>query len=639
MDVTLTELDRAVDRTAIDSAVMLPTGLICPNPWNRQIDVKRLADMTESVRKHGVLQPVLVRPLPDAKAGQPLYELIAGERRWRASQAAGLPTVPALVRQMDDLEVIELNLIENLQREGLHELDEAAGYERLLRRPDGLRGFATVEELAERIGRSVSYIKQRLVLLKLCPEGVLAFREGELSFSLALRIARLPNQADQREATKKILQGWGGNPMTARDADEYIQREFMLQLSKARFKISDATLVPDAGSCNDCSKRTGANRDLFGDAGKADTCIDGACYDRKEEAHIARMKAQAEAKGQEVISGAAAKKILPNSYGAPKGYLPLDEPLYSVNANKPLRQLLAKTDVKTTLVESPHTRELVELVDEKQVLAALKAAGLLKQAKLPKGSPADRKREDEAKRETAWRTAVAEDCLQQARGDAGATPEARGALVLAVALALWREMQHDMKVRVTKLLGWPPMKASWESGPGITAENHIVDLDDRELCRYLTACTIASETAVAAYQVIKAPEMLLATAARLGVDVGAAKQRVRELAKATPDAVAAKRATKKAATLTPETALAQALKTAEAAKPTKAPTQASSKARPVRYRCPQTLQTWSGRGLQPAWLKAALANGTTLASLAVNADAANGTAAADTSTTHQEQAA
>lgn len=607
MDPVLYERALATQRPAIDGAVMLPIGLIRPNPWNRQADPKRLAEMTDSVRKHGVLQPVLVRPVALAQAGEPLYELVAGERRWRASQAAGLEVIPALVRVMNDLEVIELNLIENLQREGLHELDEAAGYQRLLRKADGLQGFATVADLAERIGRSKSYVQQRLVLLDLCPEGHKAFREGALSFSLALRIARLPSQADQAEATKKILQGWGGDPMTARDADAYIQRTFMLRLVQAVFKQDDATLVPEAGACTACPKRTGASPDLFNDIKAGDTCTDGACYERKADAHRARLKAEAAARGVEVISGAAAKKVFGDG-GRPKGYLELDRTHHQLHDSKPLRKLLGKADVKTVVVEHPRDKTLVEMVDEGQAMAALKAAGVVKTAKMPSTSASQRATDDKHKRETAWRRAVAEAIAEAARGEPGASPEYRAGLIGRVALLLWHETANDTRVRAVKLLGWPPLKGRHESGPGLTVDEHIRSLDDRELCRMLTVLTIASETHIASYQGITKPVQLLATAELLGVDVQACKDSVREIKRSTPDAVAAKRAAKKAAAPSPETALATALKSAKV-KPAVKPA--------VKYQCRMTGQTWSGRGLQPAWVKARLLNGSTLADLAV----------------------
>lgn len=597
--ITHTEL------AGIDGAAHIPRGLLRPNPWNRQIDREGLPGLADTMRQAGVLQPLVVRPIDGAQAGEALYEIVCGERRWLASDLAELATVPCLVRPLDDQQVKELMLIENLQREGLHELDEAAGYDQLLRKdtgPQALRGFTSVDELAKHIGRSASYVAQRLRLLTLCPSARDAFRKGQLTFSLALRIARLPDQKDQAEATQQILRGWGGDPMTARQADEFIHRSFMLELDRAPFKVTDASLVPEAGACRDCSKRTGSNADLFPDIKKGDTCTDGACYRRKEAAHQAAVKAAAEARGLTVITGADAKKIKPNNYSAAKGYLELDVVHHQIHSTKPLRKLLGKAEVKTVMVEDPHSKQLVEMVDQKQATAALKAAGVLKTATLPGTTARQREENAKAKRETAWRTAVAEACLQQARGEPGAAPEYRAGLVQRVAIFVWGELHNDTRVRLVKLLGWPPLKARWDSGAGVTAEQHITSLDDAELCRYLTACTIVADTHTASYQPASKPEALLATAALLGVDVQACKDSVRELAKVTPDATAAKRAVKKAATLTPETALAQAMK-----KATKAP-----KAPAVRYRDPATGNAWSGRGLTPKWLKVALESGAKL---------------------------
>lgn len=615
--------------TAIDGAVYIPRGLLQPNPWNRQVDRATLPGLADTMRVHGVVEPLVVRPIQGAVAGEPLYEIVCGERRWLASELAELPQVPCLVRDLDDQQVKELMLIENLQREGLHELDEAAGYDQLLRKdsgPQALRGFTSVDELARHIGRSSSYVVQRLRLLNLCPKGKQAFRAGQLTFSLALRIARLPELADQDNATEAILRGWGGDPMTARQADEYIHRTFMLELDRAPFKVTDASLVPEAGSCRDCAKRTGSNADLFPDIKKGDTCTDAACYRRKESAHQTAVKAEAEARGVKVITGLAAKKLMPQQYGGIKGALPLDEVHHHIHPTKTLRKLLGKADVPAMLLENPYNKTLVDVVDEKQAAAALKAAGVLKTAALPgRGTSAsERERALKAKREQAWRQAVAEDCLQQARGEPGAEPVARAALVQRVAVLLWQGLDSATRPRVIKLLGWPPLKPRWDTGPGITAEQHISDLDGPELCRYLTACTLVREIFIGPNQDLNtAPAELLAAAARLGVDVDAAKQRVRELAKSTPDTAAAKRAVKKAATLTPETALAQALKTA---KPAKAP-KANAKKPAVRYRCPQTLQTWSGRGLQPAWLKAALRQGKHLRDFEVQAPSPTAAAA------------
>ena len=144
------------------------------NP-RRQFDETKLAELADNIRLHGVLQPVLVRPLPGGEAGQ--YELVAGARRYRASQLAKRETIPATIRELTDTQCLELQLIENLQRADVHELDEARGYAALMQlQPETY----TVETLAEKIGRSEKYVYARLRLLQLVDEVQQAFYTGKL---------------------------------------------------------------------------------------------------------------------------------------------------------------------------------------------------------------------------------------------------------------------------------------------------------------------------------------------------------------------------------------------------------------------------------------------------------------------------
>ena len=148
-----------------ETAHSLPIDLLDVNPFQprRAMDGEALAELTSSVRNSGVLQPLLVRPHPGS-AGR--FQLIAGERRWRAAQAAGLHDVPVLVRDMTDRDVVAAALVENLQREDLNPIEEAAGYRRLMAE------FAmTQEELAGALGKSRSHVANTLRLLKL-PESV-----------------------------------------------------------------------------------------------------------------------------------------------------------------------------------------------------------------------------------------------------------------------------------------------------------------------------------------------------------------------------------------------------------------------------------------------------------------------------------
>ncbi len=129
---------------------------ILPNPQQPRIafDEATLEELAASIREHGVLQPILVRPL-----GNNEYQLIAGERRWRASKAAGMATIPALVEEIDDDTALEISIIENLQREDLTPLDEAAMYDRMVRE----HGYS-VRKLAQKLGKDKGYLENRLRL-------------------------------------------------------------------------------------------------------------------------------------------------------------------------------------------------------------------------------------------------------------------------------------------------------------------------------------------------------------------------------------------------------------------------------------------------------------------------------------------
>ena len=157
-------------------------------------DAAEIAELAASIRQDGILQPLLVRPTP-ATAGLEgeRYEIIAGERRWRAAGQAGLMEVPAIVRSMSDLEVMRAMVVENVQRASLSPLEECAGYRALLDAdPD-----ATPDRIAEMVGRSRSWIYQRLQLGKLEPEPLEALRKGRITAGHAVEIARL-GAADQR---------------------------------------------------------------------------------------------------------------------------------------------------------------------------------------------------------------------------------------------------------------------------------------------------------------------------------------------------------------------------------------------------------------------------------------------------------
>ncbi|MCV0394637.1 MAG: ParB/RepB/Spo0J family partition protein [Rhizobiaceae bacterium] len=175
---------------------LAPVDMISPNPRNprRSFDVEDLSDLSQSIRAHGMVQPVVVRP--GAAKGQ--YELIAGERRWRAAQAAGVTDIPIIVRDVDDRVALELAIVENVQRADLNPMEEAQGYEQLMRDHN-----YTQAELGEVIGKSRSHVANTLRLLKLPSEVRTLVSEGHLSAGHA---RSLVSAADPAKLARRIVE-------------------------------------------------------------------------------------------------------------------------------------------------------------------------------------------------------------------------------------------------------------------------------------------------------------------------------------------------------------------------------------------------------------------------------------------------
>lgn len=166
----------AVERARSQRRV--PIEFVTPNPNNprRSFAADDLEDLTRSVREKGIVQPILVRPQPGQPVSDNRYEIIAGERRWRAAQAAGLHEIPVLIQAVSDREALELAIVENVQRSDLNPIEEARGYQQLL---DGFD--YTQQDLATVIGKSRSHVANTLRLLKL-PDGVQKLlQDGELT--------------------------------------------------------------------------------------------------------------------------------------------------------------------------------------------------------------------------------------------------------------------------------------------------------------------------------------------------------------------------------------------------------------------------------------------------------------------------
>jgi len=546
----------------------------------------KLDDLAASIKQLGVAQPILVRPIRTDGAGVTWFEIVAGERRWRASKLAGKTTVPAIVRKLTDIEALEIQVIENLQRQDLHPLEEAEGYEVLMEEA-GYNG----ETMAEKVGKSKAYIYASLKLCALNEKVRKMFYDGLLTKSTALLVARIPIPAMQEAAAKEISTGYRG-VMSARDAFQHIENNYMLKLKKAEFKPSDADLVPAAGACTTCPKRSGNQPEIYSDV-NADVCTDPGCFKSKTAAHVIKIKQLATANGQTVISGAEAKKIMPHSYSSELGggYVSLDSINYNDSKRRTYRQLIGKDAAQTVLLESPHAAEIKEIVKVADIKDLLKEKGVGISAGAGKANDSrDREKEQEAKAkvERAYRTELFTEIHHASLMMNLVDEDLR---------LLARIMYNNLPSNTipTKLVmslhGWTDDTFAYPDREG-KLSTAINALSPAELNQLIRDCMLSHDMHVnvyTSYSEKDEPNRLLAMAARTKIDAKSIKKRFTDEAKAKADAkkkAAAQKAAKvtgaklpapAAATSTP--ALSAPAKATPSTKP-KAPAKPAPKVKP-----------------------------------------------------------
>lgn len=210
------------------STSTLPINEIIPNKEQprKTFDEGALQELADSITVHGVLQPLLVRPLLSGG-----YQLIAGERRWRASRMAGLKEVPVIIRELSDSEAMEIAIIENLQREDLNPIEEAEGLQALIDKCD-----YTQEQVAVSVGKSRPAIANALRLLKLPEEVRQMTKEGEISAGHARALLAFDNQAIMYEVAKQIV----SDKLTVRDVERLAKRPTKSAEKKQNAKHRDS---------------------------------------------------------------------------------------------------------------------------------------------------------------------------------------------------------------------------------------------------------------------------------------------------------------------------------------------------------------------------------------------------------------
>jgi ParB/RepB/Spo0J family partition protein len=329
-----------------------------------------LKELAESIKRQGIISPILVRPTK--KVGG--YEIVTGERRFRAAQLLGLLEIPAIVREISDEDALEIQVIENLQRQDVHPLEEAEGYEQLIK----VHGYQTADDIAAKIGKSKSYVYARMKLCALIPEARKAFFKDQIPASTALLIARVPENL-QKECLKDILQehSYHGEAMSYCEAAAHIQERYMCPIKGSSFSIKDKDLYPEAGACTMCPKLSGNEKDLFPDVKKADVCSDPTCYSIKVVRHNQQVMAKAEKAGHTVIKEKGPKEIFAyggSQIGHNSGYVALSDRCWEDSKERNYKALLSKSDVKLTYVVDS-LGKIHEIIRKDQLAEALKKAG------------------------------------------------------------------------------------------------------------------------------------------------------------------------------------------------------------------------------------------------------------------------
>lgn len=366
----------------MDHITLIPLADLHESPFNprKHFSDAALAELAEDIKAQGILSPLLVRPrVPPLSAGDEAagvgYELAYGHRRLRAAELAGLDAAPCIVRSMSDVEVKRAQISENLQREDVHPIEEAEGYQALIDEHG-----ETADTIAAQTGKSRSYIYGRLKLLQACPRVRSACLDGSISTEVALLIARLHRDKLQEKALARIeaqhLDLEDGGAKSYRQIRELLREHFTLGINRAMFDPADATLLPGAGACTACPKlsgnapeyadltQPGKNMDGGNRPGDPALCTDPDCFDLKKKTHLRAQADALQAKGIAVIDGNKARAAIDARGNIKGGYVAL----------KDVKAAIKKTGAKidTVLIQDPRTGKTHEAVKTEQA----KQAGL-----------------------------------------------------------------------------------------------------------------------------------------------------------------------------------------------------------------------------------------------------------------------
>lgn len=492
------QIDSEYRNVSIEQLEESPT-----NPRKRFNELA-LKELAESFKSQGILQPLVVRT-KNGDANK--YEVVAGARRLRAAQLAELKTLPVRVVELSDSDAVLAQVTENLQREDIHPLEEAFGFRSLLDLKDP---NYTIPTLAAKAGKSEAYVLGRIKLTELIPPIADAFLADRITIGHALLIAKLPPSQQQEAFNASFRQMWTaeGNKQVlipVKELAAWIESNILLELAAAPFGKSDETLVPEAGSCANCPKRTGFNALLFADVRK-DSCTDPQCFRAKLDAHVSKTLQ----KKPELVQISSAWN---NREGAPLG-----------------RNRYIELDVKRAKGEgqaarqNPTTRPCEKMSDA-IVMDGGKRGQIVKVCADPscrihhKHGPSAQQiaqtRAEERKRIEKEKLAITVRCRILATMLQRASSPLKKADLFLVARALVSRLQFTQALQIAKRY-----KAAVEATNGQPDRDllkHVARMEEADLCRFLLDLSLLES----AYRVPNkdSEDILLTTAKRYRVDI------------------------------------------------------------------------------------------------------------------------
>lgn len=368
---------------------MIDLADLMPSPTNprKHFDEEKLAALSETIKSLGVLQPLVVR---ESKQSSFVFEIVAGERRFRAAGLAGIQEVPCVIRELTDEEVLEIQLVENLQRDDLTPLEEAAGYDSLLKLP-----AYTPKLIAEKVRKTTMTVLNRLSLLKLSEFGMASLNAGKIKPTVGAMLGRIPSPKQREKAEREVVAGdYRGDPLDQESVRRLIADRYMKSLQRSPFELTKPEILPGVGACVDCPHHSSnVAADLNEKPPRVPTCANPECFEKKAAATF-KEKAAAivERSGARLVTDQEEReKIFPPhslstepNYGS--GYVDLstrpDRDLVKAEVERLPTWRALLTDAARVVPEAPerlvvqdgrgNARELVRVRDAMKVI---KAAG------------------------------------------------------------------------------------------------------------------------------------------------------------------------------------------------------------------------------------------------------------------------